>query len=108
MVISSRTPEGTPNRCPVCSQTVFIDPSPLCGDAPCPHCGVLLWFLSIRDTARFFALADSGPLRNRLLNLLAERWHLDPEALRTQSAEELGLDSLELVELVMELEAGDP
>jgi hypothetical protein len=41
---SSRTPEGEPNRCPVCGKTVRIDPSRPQGDAPCPHCGHLLWF----------------------------------------------------------------
>ena len=41
---SSRTPEGWPNRCPVCGMDVCIEPSVPPGDAPCPHCGHLLWF----------------------------------------------------------------
>jgi tetratricopeptide (TPR) repeat protein len=41
---SSRTPEGEPNRCPVCGKSLEIDPSRPPGDAPCPHCGTLLWF----------------------------------------------------------------
>ena len=44
MVISSRTPEGRPNRCPVCGSNLKIEPSDSTGDAPCPHCGHLLWF----------------------------------------------------------------
>src|SRR3954452_22282213 len=44
MVISSRTPEGRPNLCPVCGSAVKIEPSDPAGDAPCPHCGHLLWF----------------------------------------------------------------
>lgn len=44
MVISSRTPEGRPNRCPVCGSEVVIEPSDPAGDAPCPRCGHLLWF----------------------------------------------------------------
>jgi hypothetical protein len=45
MVISSRTPEGDPNRCPICGKDTRTEPStvPL-RDAPCPHCGSLLWF----------------------------------------------------------------
>jgi hypothetical protein len=43
---SSRTPEGEPNRCPVCGKEVHIEPSRPPGDAPCPHCGCLLWFAS--------------------------------------------------------------
>ena len=44
MTISSRTPEGTPGRCPICGADVRIEPSNLTGDAPCPQCGALLWF----------------------------------------------------------------
>lgn len=41
---SSRTPEGQPNRCPVCGKDARVEPSIPPGDAPCPHCGHLLWF----------------------------------------------------------------
>jgi hypothetical protein len=44
MTPSSRTPEGRPNRCPVCGQAVVIEPSAATLDAPCPACGHLLWF----------------------------------------------------------------
>jgi anti-sigma B factor antagonist len=44
MVISSRTPEGQPNHCPVCGSHLRIEPSDPAGDAPCPQCGHLLWF----------------------------------------------------------------
>jgi anti-anti-sigma factor len=44
MLISSRTPEGEPNRCPICGNVVRIEPSKDTHDAPCPHCGHLLWF----------------------------------------------------------------
>jgi anti-anti-sigma factor len=44
MVISSRTPEGQPNHCPVCGEHLKIEPSDPAGDAPCPRCGHLLWF----------------------------------------------------------------
>ena len=44
MDISSRTPEGVPNRCGVCGKHLKIEPSWPAGDAPCPHCGHLLWF----------------------------------------------------------------
>jgi hypothetical protein len=44
MSIASRTPEGSPNRCPVCAASVVIEPSQPPGDAPCPACGHLLWF----------------------------------------------------------------
>jgi hypothetical protein len=44
MVISSRTPEGEDNHCPVCDNVLRLEPSRPPGDAPCPCCGVLVWF----------------------------------------------------------------
>jgi hypothetical protein len=53
---STRTPEGEPNRCPICGKTLQIEPSRPPGDAPCPHCGHLLWFEGashpVRETKR--------------------------------------------------------
>ena len=44
MTISSRTPEGDPNQCPICGHQVRMEPSLDTRDAPCPACGHLLWF----------------------------------------------------------------
>jgi anti-anti-sigma regulatory factor len=44
MIISSRTPEGEQNRCPVCATEIWLDPSRPAGDAPCPNCGHLVWY----------------------------------------------------------------
>ena len=44
VIPSSRTPEGQPHECPVCGTAVVVEPSLPPGDAPCPHCGCLLWF----------------------------------------------------------------
>ena len=49
MAISSRTPEGDANRCPVCGQACRLEPSQLPRDAPCPSCGSLLWFEKERN-----------------------------------------------------------
>src|SRR4051812_18128416 len=43
-MISSRTPEGDPNRCAVCRHRFRLSPSSPGNDAPCPHCGTLAWF----------------------------------------------------------------
>ena len=59
MVISSRTPEGDPNRCPVCGHDCRLEPSWPGRDGPCPHCGHLLWFrtgASPEDLLRAFVL----------------------------------------------------
>jgi hypothetical protein len=47
VMISSRTPEGDPNRCPICGHLIRIEPSQPFLDAPCPHCGCLLRFDSV-------------------------------------------------------------
>jgi predicted RNA-binding Zn-ribbon protein involved in translation (DUF1610 family) len=44
MVVSSRTPEEKPNRCSVCYGDFTLSPSQTTLDAPCPHCGSLVWF----------------------------------------------------------------
>lgn len=49
MNVSSRTPEGEPNRCAVCGRIVCIEPSRPPGDAPCSFCGSLLWFTSASE-----------------------------------------------------------
>jgi hypothetical protein len=49
---SSRTPEGEPNRCPVCGNATQIEPSSGSRDAPCPSCGSLLWFRLTQEGAR--------------------------------------------------------
>lgn len=42
---SSRTPEGEPARCAVCGNLARVEPSSFpVADAPCPHCGHLLFF----------------------------------------------------------------
>lgn len=59
VVISSRTPEGTPNYCPVCQNEIKIEPSRPTLDGPCPHCGHLLWFVAGRSTNRREQLIDN-------------------------------------------------
>src|SRR5690348_7977560 len=69
MVVSSRTPEGEPNRCPVCGNALRLEPSRPPGDAPCPSCGALLWFpatpgevLPVTVSAFLVAVQKSGVL----------------------------------------------
>jgi acyl carrier protein len=85
MTISSRTPEGLPHRCPVCDEVAAVEPSYPGGDATCPRCGQLLWWF--RDS-------------------FSRRTGIDPGRVDLHSvfAADLGLDSLDAVELMMELE----
>lgn len=88
-----------PNRCPLCGQAVRLEPSQPFGDAPCPACGSLLWFVTSDAGPRFFDPEATG-----LLTVVAERLGISPAALREGRLAELGIDSLDVVELVMELE----
>ena len=89
--ISSRTPEGTPNRCPLCGNEVVVEPSLIFGDAPCPHCGQLLWFLRSGLGPVFWQYDVADSLRQGIIARIAE-------------LKEFGADSLDTVELIMELE----
>lgn len=73
MVISSRTPEGSPNRCPVCGSSLKIEPSDPAGDAPCPNCGHLLWF-TWEDAGDTVVFKPTGSiLRSEDLDTLIDR-----------------------------------
>jgi DNA-directed RNA polymerase subunit RPC12/RpoP len=74
-MISSRTPEGRPNECPVCGHRLRLEPSTVpTADAPCPHCGSLVWFAPAGGAGRVVAdfsgvtVVDSAAL-GRLLTL---------------------------------------
>jgi anti-sigma B factor antagonist len=64
MVISSRNPEGQPNRCHVCGSELKIEPSNPPGDAPCPRCGHLLWF-TWEDLGGVDVIKPTGDLLTR-------------------------------------------
>jgi hypothetical protein len=67
VVISSRTPEGDPTRCPVCGQDCRLEPSSPARDGPCPHCGHLLWF---GDTSG----PEASDMRSVVLQVLKTRF----------------------------------
>jgi acyl carrier protein len=101
--ISSRTPEGSPNLCPVCGAIVRIEPTLPTGDAPCPQCGTLLWFTVFDGELQLFDAVDASNVRHRLQDVIAKQLGVaaDRISASTRFAEELGADSLDTVELVM-------
>jgi|ERR1700732_1833304 acyl carrier protein len=107
MIPSSRTPEGEPNYCPVCKSLISIEPSHPPGDAPCPNCGQLLWFGETSSGVRCYDREAVTGILERLRRILAERLALSPNDVTWSApfAKDVGADSLDLVELVMELEA---
>jgi hypothetical protein len=106
MVISSRMPEGSPNRCPICNSTVYIESSKPFGDAPCPNCGTLLWFLQSPAQTRFLTGDEAGTIRELLKDVNShdeERASFAADQLLAVLTR-LGADSLDIVELIMESE----
>jgi DNA-directed RNA polymerase subunit RPC12/RpoP len=76
MNISTRTPEGMPNRCVLCGRKVRFEPSINTLDGPCPYCGQLLWFPKRsslkfrRDVSRAYS---AGALVRQIINVFAEK-----------------------------------
>lgn len=109
MTLSSRTPEGTPRHCPVCNNMLTIEPSLPLGDAPCPHCGSLLWFLQVAGEVRWFGREVAEAVRERFMDEVAARFDWSSaDQIKLQSDPRFfaspPIDSLTMVELVMELE----
>jgi hypothetical protein len=74
VVISSRTPEGEPNRCPVCQHEIRLEPSWGTRDAPCPYCNHLLWFSSVGAASSERHPLEFDPLElDRLIRLAVAR-----------------------------------
>lgn len=105
-MISSRTPEGSPNRCPVCGNHVWIEPSKMFGDAPCPHCGSLIWFLSLPTKTYLFSPEEADEIRERLFGRIADKLGVDKEDLMSSKSflSDISADSLDIVEMLMDME----
>ena len=91
MTVSSRTPEGMPSECPLCGASSNIEFSEPAQDAPCPNCGHLLW------------------ASNQLVHEVSQRYEdalgTSPGSINSSTRfSDLGADSLDIVEMVMDLE----
>ena len=112
MTISSRTPDGQPNHCPICDGKIVIEPSQPSGDvpfgdAPCPSCGHLLWFTHHREGLMFYDSTTAESRKNRVREIIAQQLGISLDKVPEDFHEftsKLGADSLDIVELVMELE----
>jgi acyl carrier protein len=106
VTISSRTPDGVPNQCPICAVSICIQPSQPPGDAPCPNCGALLWFFPTSAGMRFHESQGVAPVRDRLLQIVGENLGVNKDRIDPAASfiDDMRADSLDVVELVMELE----
>jgi hypothetical protein len=89
-MISSRTPEGDRNNCPICGASLRLEQSAPTRDGPCPQCGHLLWFARSGSSApRDFQQAR----QTAVLQILEARFGLLPPEAETAVAalgEQLG------------------
>ena len=90
----------------MCGAQVWLEPSLPAGDAPCPHCGQLLWFFRTASGVQLWEHEEAAAVREKLIALIAESLGVDPEQVRLDRPfiNDLGADSLDTVELIMELE----
>src|SRR5207249_72895 len=84
---------------------IYVEPTPM-GDAPCPQCGTLLWFFDTANGTACCEFAAIAPLRDRLFAYVAANLgiNIDEVVRAYMTREPLGFDSLDIVELAMELE----
>jgi len=82
---------------------VCIEPSLVCGDAPCPNCGCLLWFLNLSNRSFFLEHGESDDLRERAVRCIADQLGVSLNELTpdTELANKFEADSLDMVEFVM-------
>ncbi len=78
------------------------------GDAPCPNCGHLLWFLNLPGETLIYEHQEAQTIRDRFIELVSQWLGVSREQVLADPslAKDLIKDSLDLVELVMELEEG--
>ncbi len=81
-------------RCPHCDGTIVPEIAVPFGEATCASCGQPVWFLTVEGSLVFFRYCDAAFVR--------ELFEAIPEQQRF--AERLGLDSLDVVELLVDFE----
>lgn len=108
-IISSRTPEGSPGRCPFCDREVNLESSLPFGDAPCPYCGSLIRFVNVDGELKLLDEAAEQSLRRKLRRYLAEQLGVEESKIgdEFEALQSLKLDSIDTIELVMDLEEQD-
>ena len=92
----------------MCGSDVTIEPSIPFGDAPCPYCGVLLWFLTGSSGTRFISKDTAPDFSDRIAQILSDKLGVPVEELPDSFLDDLAVDSIDVVELVMALEAEFP
>jgi acyl carrier protein len=85
-----------------------VEPPQRYGEMPCPRCGSLLWFRQDRAGLRLHDAPEAAAIRKRVQEIVGANLGVEPERLTDASSfvQDVGADTLDIVELVMELEEG--
>jgi hypothetical protein len=110
-------PKGTWNRCPKCRTRLHVKGSAEIGRAGCAQCGASLWFRTIagfwnwlrtchRPGTRLYDGPEVEAWHEQVIDAVVGMTDLTAEQVRSKIKVEdlVGADSLDIVELVMQLE----
>jgi acyl carrier protein len=83
-----------------------MEPSLPSGDAPCPRCGTLLWFIKTKDGLHYHEAERIVPIKQKIMDAIRRTCLgvAQKEILYSTFIKNIGADSLDIVELIMELE----
>lgn len=96
-----RTLEGVPSQCPLCAAIICLEPAGSLGEATCPYCRGRLWFVQVFPHGLYYPNAEVSPAKRQKIAAVVTKW----AATTRQGALAVDdLDSMELVELVLEME----
>ncbi len=105
MTTSSQVPQGVPHCCPFCG-ALLIGPSERYGTVTCPSCNRPLWFTKAPDGVWFHDPESVAGVRARVIRIVCDHLGVNLDRINdgTTFTEDIGADTLDIVEMVMELE----
>jgi acyl carrier protein len=101
MRTSSRSLEGVPGTCPACGAVICLEPAGAVGDAACPYCGHLLWFVHLAGQMVFYPQEEVAAARRQKMAKALAQWSRKHGADLRQADE---LDSLDVIDMFRHLE----
>lgn len=103
--ISPRAPHGVSNQCPLCRSTIAGDSSTADGALTCPKCGGRLCLLHTTAGLRYHEADTVAPVRERVVDVIERKFAVPRDQLTgAVTFQDLGADSLDVAEVIMELE----
>ncbi len=104
--MSRRASDKLPGRCPACEAAVPLEAAQRYGEAMCPRCGKRLWFARQHNGVWLHDADRAAAIRERVRSIVAHNLGIESSAVKdsTTFIEDVGADTLDIVEFVMELE----